>query len=72
MLACEVAAAVLALAVLASGCSGSASETPWPAPPEGIDLGPAGEAQTEVPRSAPSSTPTSAPTSPSPAPTALP
>jgi hypothetical protein len=33
----------VALALLALGCGGSASETPWPAEPEGKLLGPAGE-----------------------------
>jgi hypothetical protein len=31
------------LALVALGCGGSASETPWPAEPEGKLLGPAGE-----------------------------
>lgn len=33
----------VALAFLALGCASSASETPWPAEPEGKLLGPAGE-----------------------------
>lgn len=33
----------VALVFLALGCGGSASETPWPAEPEGKLLGPAGE-----------------------------
>lgn len=34
---------LVALAFVALGCGGSASETPWPAEPEGKLLGPAGE-----------------------------
>ncbi|MBK9261379.1 MAG: hypothetical protein IPM54_16440 [Polyangiaceae bacterium] len=34
---------LIALAIVAFGCGGSASETPWPAEPEGKVLGPAGE-----------------------------
>ncbi|UQA61069.1 hypothetical protein [Polyangium aurulentum] len=30
-------------ALLASGCGGTSSETPWPQEPEGKTLGPAGE-----------------------------
>lgn len=33
----------VALVLFAVGCGGSASETPWPAEPEGKLLGPAGE-----------------------------
>lgn len=34
---------IVALALFAFSCGGSASETPWPAEPEGKLLGPAGE-----------------------------
>ncbi len=34
---------LVALVLVAFGCGGSASETPWPAEPEGKLLGPAGE-----------------------------
>ena len=33
----------VSVAFVAFGCGGSASETPWPAEPEGKLLGPAGE-----------------------------
>jgi hypothetical protein len=36
---------LVTLALAAFGCGGSASETPWPAEPEGKLLGPAGETQ---------------------------
>jgi hypothetical protein len=29
------------------GCGGSSSETPWPREPDDVDLGPAGERETE-------------------------
>jgi hypothetical protein len=29
------------------GCGGSSSETPWPREPDDVDLGPAGEKETE-------------------------
>lgn len=36
------------LALLAaSGCGGSASETPWPVEPDNVDLGPVGESRAE-------------------------
>jgi len=34
---------LVVLVVSLFGCGGSASETPWPAEPEGKTLGPAGE-----------------------------
>jgi len=34
---------LVALALVAFGCGGSASETPWPAEPEGKLIAPAGE-----------------------------
>jgi len=41
----------LILAGVLGGCLGSASETPWPAEPADVDLGPAGEEElTKVPR----------------------
>lgn len=38
-------AVMAAMCVAASGCWGSASESPWPAEPADVDLGPAGEAE---------------------------
>lgn len=35
------------------GCGGSASESPWPAEPLDVDLGPAGEQEAQKPERAP-------------------
>lgn len=46
--------AAIAMALAAGGCGGSNSETPWPVPPDDVDLGPEGEARRDQELSSPS------------------
>lgn len=51
------ALALLLLAFASGACWGSASESPWPAEPADVDLGPAGEEELRNPgRNAPAAT----------------
>ncbi|NUP11274.1 MAG: hypothetical protein HOW73_34950 [Polyangiaceae bacterium] len=44
-----VTGGLVVLGLFAAGCWGSASESPWPAEPADVDLGPAGEEELRNP-----------------------
>lgn len=46
--------AAIAMALACGACGGSNSETPWPVPPDDVDLGPEGEARRDQELSSPS------------------
>ena len=46
--------AAIALTLASGGCGGTNSETPWPVPPDDVDLGPEGEARRDEELSRPS------------------
>lgn len=46
--------AAFALTLASGGCGGTNSETPWPVPPDDVDLGPEGEARRDEELSRPS------------------